>query len=338
MPDKQFTLPVLDYPIKPIDNFKLAAARKTPVWFPNAATDFQSLYPSDVLENFKVFPWGDEEETVYFDEWGCQWKYVPSAYGAMLDPNGKPVVDDVLKWKEQAKFPEFKFKDCDFMEKEYDPNKVLHMDIFQGATERLVGLLGGYTEAMLALAEEPEACSDFINAFIDWKIALVDKLFEKYPINFVTYHDDYGTQRDTFFSEKMMEDLVLEPTRRLIKHVKSKGAIFELHTCGKVERFVKYFLDLDIDFLWIQPSANDMPKMKKEIGDKIGFLDFNERVFNPAPTPEEVVESVHYTLETFGKSGGAYIHMFIIDPESTWNYVFELFNYSREFYDKERGE
>ena len=338
MPDKPLTVPQIDYPIKPIENFKLAVARDSPVWVPNAALDFQSFFPSDWLEGFKVFPWGSENQDVYFDEFGCQWKYVPSAYGAMLDPAGKPVVDDVTKWEKQVKFPEFKFIENDFMEKSYNPDKVLHLDIFQGATERLVGLLGGYTEAMLALAEEPEACGDFLNAFADWEIAQIDKLYERYPINLLTYHDDFGTERDTFFSERMMEELVLEPTRRIVQHAKNKGAAFEFHSCGNIGRFMKYMIELNVDLLWIQPRANDMPKMKREYGDKIGFFSFYDRNLIPNPTKEQIKEIVRETMETLGKGGGVYAHTFATDPQAAWDYCFELYCYSREYYDKERGE
>ena len=336
-PDKPSIFPLPDYPITPVENFKLSAARKTPVWLPNQAVDFQCCFVPDFLEGFRVTPWGENDDIVYLDEYGCQWKYVVSAGGAMLDPKGKAVVDDITKWEKQVKFPGFVFNDSDFLEKTYDPDRVLHLDIWQGATERLVALLGGYTEAMLALAEEPEACADFINAFTEWEIALADKLFEKYPINLITYHDDWGTERDTFFSERMMEELVLEPTRRIVEHIKNKGAVFELHCCGCVGRFMKYMIDLDIDLLCLQSRANDLPGMKKEVGEKIGFFIVSDMILEPEFTSDDIRTLVRNTVETYGKGGGVYTVTLGPTPEANWEFSSEMYAYSREYYDKDAG-
>ena len=337
-PGKTLQYPKPDYPVKPIENFKLAAARKTPYWLPNSTLDFQAKYSADFLTGLTTPPWGAKEPVVYKDEFGCQWKYVVSAGGGMLDPDGKNVIDDITKWEKQVKFPALELKDSDFMETAYNPDKVLHVNIFQGLTERLVALMGGYTEAMLALAEEPEACADFFNAFADWEIALIDKLYARYPINMLTYHDDWGTERDTFFSERMMEELVLEPTRRIVRHAKSKGAAFEFHCCGCIGRFLKYMIEVGIDFLQIQGRANDVPAMKRDFGDKIGFCVFNEKLLRPDVTPEEAIAAARRTVDTFGRSGGAYAGTLTSKPEAAWAFIFELYAYSREAYDKERGK
>jgi hypothetical protein len=48
----------------------------------------------------------------------------------------------------------------DYLKTEYDPTGRV-LNIFLGCTERLVSLMGGYTESMTALALEPEAVADF---------------------------------------------------------------------------------------------------------------------------------------------------------------------------------
>jgi hypothetical protein len=37
-------VPKIDYPIAPVENFKLAAAHKTPYWLPNDMLDFQTMF------------------------------------------------------------------------------------------------------------------------------------------------------------------------------------------------------------------------------------------------------------------------------------------------------
>lgn len=47
---------------------------------------------------------------------------------------------------------------------------------------------------------------------------------------------------------------------------------------------------------------------------------------------------IHNTVELYGKGGGAYMNVMEPDPQLLWHIVTELYAYSREFYDKERGE
>jgi hypothetical protein len=59
--------------------------------------------------------------------------------------------------------------------------------------------MGGYTDAMLAMAVEPEAVKAYFDRYADFMIELTDILCALYPADMITYHDDWGTERDTFF-------------------------------------------------------------------------------------------------------------------------------------------
>jgi uroporphyrinogen-III decarboxylase len=124
---------------------------------------------------------------------------------------------------------------------------------------------------MLALAVEPDAVRALLDRFADFEIELFDLLYALYPFNMVTYHDDWGTERDTFFSEKMMEEIVFAPTKRIIDNIRSKGVFFELHSCGNIKSVLPYMVELKADFLQIQRRAVNIPELKQMYGDKIGF-------------------------------------------------------------------
>jgi hypothetical protein len=154
----------------------------------------------------------------------------------------------------------------------------------------------------------------------------------------VTLHDDWGTERDTFFSEKMLMELVYEPTKKLIDHVKSKGVAFELHTCGNVTRFIPYTIDLGVDILQLQRRAVDLPALKEKYGDKIGFCAPLEGMTPGVDySSDEVVSMVRKTVDLYAPGGGCYTSAFFREPEKTWLGISELYAYSREFYDKEQG-
>ena len=346
----QVTAPAFDTPISARENFRNAALRSDPKWVPVSYTDIQTLLINEMADEkpatgskpgvqlgprFTAMP---QFDYIFLDAFGNSWSWVKQAGGAMLTP-GTKVLEDICDWEKVIKFPSFgdwNFRETagQFMKNRYDPDKVMHININQGLTEMLVAFLGGYEEGMTALAIEPEACRDFFERFAAFMIEFYDYLAALYPVDFVTYHDDWGTERDTFFSEKMMEELVYEPTKRIVDHIKGEGKIFELHTCGKIERFMPYMCDLGIDLLQIQRRANDMPALKREYGGRIGFCTTIEGMITGVRyTDDEVVEMVRKTVDLYGKGGGLYPWLFESNPERVWLIASELYCYSKEYYE-----
>ena len=345
----ELMLPKPDYPISRLENFRRVAARNNPLWVPNTISDVQTLITRGPL-------FGEQSGVVkmselpdggrYIDWYGVDWTWVASAGGPMVTP-GTQLLDDITKWETDIKFPDLKSFDWteqakNFMENTYNPDKVMNVNIGAGCTERLVAVLGGYSESMLAMAMEPEAVIDFCNYFADFTIRFLDVIFGFFPVNMVTMHDDWGTERDTFFSSAMMEEMILEPTNRIVQHVKNKGSLFELHSCGNITRFIPYMIDMNIDFMQIQRRAVDIPAAKAKYGDRIGFDTGIEGIVHGEPVPpprDEFIQKIRNTVDLYGKGGGFITNIFPFEnPKDTWDAYFELYCYSREFYDRERGE
>ncbi|MDR3209727.1 MAG: hypothetical protein LBT36_03780, partial [Oscillospiraceae bacterium] len=51
---------------------------------------------------------------------------------------------------------------------------------------------------------------------------------------------------------------------------------------------------------------------------------------------EPYLAALRETVDVFGRRGGAYVSTSTATPEETWDAVFELYGYSREFYENER--
>ncbi|MDR2665712.1 MAG: hypothetical protein LBC21_05480 [Oscillospiraceae bacterium] len=350
---EKFKLPKFERPISAVENLKRAARHDRPRWMPLSVTDIQSVAPNDcilptektagltVAADFTRFA---KEDWTFRDWFLTDWTFVVSAGGPMLTP-GAQVLDDVTKWESVVEFPNLDDWDFDtyasnYMKNVYDPQKALNIDIGLGCTERFVSLMGGYTDAMMAFATEPGACRAFFERFIDHEIEQFDRLLEYYPITMLTYHDDWGNEKDTFFSPKMLEDMLAEPTKRFIRHVKSRDIVFEFHSCGNITRFIPYFIDFGVDFLQIQRRVVDYPAVKEQYGGKIGFcggiegLDFS----SAPPEKDEIIKLVRNTADVLGAGGGYYGGPFFADPEALWTAACEWYAYSREMYDRERGE
>ncbi|MBR5114458.1 MAG: hypothetical protein IK101_04090 [Oscillospiraceae bacterium] len=330
-------VPKLDYPISPKENFRRAAARNDPLWVPNSTTDMTNVMVS-VLTGAGEADFTSKQRHDFRDFFDVEWTYVPEAGGPMLKP-GTQYLDDITNWETGVKFPKLEEFDIAgrteaWKKAKYDPDKITHVNIGLGCTERLVSLLGGYTEAMCAMALEPEAVRDYLDAFADFECRFVDALLEHLDIDFITYHDDWGTERDTFFSPQMMEDLVFEPTKKIFGHIKSKGIVVEHHCCGNIKRFAPYMCQTGADFMQLQARANDIPALKREYGDRLGF---NTMIMPAAREKDAINEAIHENVDTYAKGGGWYTSVTIRDNELMWDAVEELFYYSREFYDAEQG-
>lgn len=154
------------------------------------------------------------ERCVWSDLYGCEWEWIPSAGGSMLKPNIKPILDDINEWEEKIVWPDLSEErikaSCeDYMSKPYyHPEKMNYYDLGQGCTERLVAVLGGYAQAMIALAEDPDACREFMCQLSRFHCEMLDKTAKYFPTDLIMYHDDWGTERDTFFGgdEKILWD------------------------------------------------------------------------------------------------------------------------------------
>ncbi|MDR3310423.1 MAG: hypothetical protein LBS90_03625 [Oscillospiraceae bacterium] len=341
-------VPDFDKPVSPVENFYRAARRDKPLWLPNAVTDFQTLMTQDVVytkpgdvqlhANFKD-PRNKTENYEFYEWFGGSWTWVVSAGGAMLTP-GCTVCSDIAEWETQITFPklagwDFESRAADFMRDEYDPNRVMHFDIGRGVTERLVSVTGGYTDGMLALAAEPDAVRAFFERYTDFLIELFDRIHSLYNLNLLTLHDDWGTERDTFFSERMMEDLVFAPTKRFIDYVHSKNCVFELHSCGNVGRFLPHMIDMGADLLQLQARANDIHALKAKYGDRIGFNVSPEIPAGAADGERE--RAVREFVGHYGRHGGAYASVFSFDERENFENIAELYFRSLEYY-RQNGE
>ena len=341
-------VPRFDTPITARENFRRAVGRNNPCWMPNPLTDAQPIMANDVMGHMvdgkqihSDMSSRSDGDYNFRDWFNTEWTWVQSAGGAMLRP-GTQCLSDILNWEKEIVWPDltvwgFEEKAAWYMREVYNPDKAHTYNMGRGLTERLVSLLGGYTETMIALAVEPEAVRSFFERLADFIIDMFDVISSLYPLDMVTMHDDWGTEKDTFFSEKMMEELVFEPTKRIVDHVKSRDIYFELHSCGNVTRFLPYMVDLGIDVVQLQRRAVDLPAMKAKYGNKIGYCTggLEGLEFGVPVSVEEFCEAVRRTVDIYGPGGGSYASVSSPSKDILHAGLTELYCYSRELYDAE---
>jgi hypothetical protein len=304
------------------------------MWVPTSINDFNYTMGHE-LTGLSDLRFNFTERCDWTDLFGCVWEWIPAAGGSMLKPDHTPVLNDITEWEKKIVWPdlnEARIKTCceTYMNQPfYHRDKMNYYDFGQGCTERLVAILGGYAEAMMALVEEPGACREFMCQLSRFHCEMLDKVAKYFPTDMIMYHDDWGTERDTFFGEKMMDEIVYEPSEIFFKHVKKQGIVMLFHTCGCVKRFLPYIITLGTDFLQLQQRANDIILYKEKYGDKLGF-----DIILSGATNEEITKNVCKWVETFGKEGGMFSTIFGGDEKMLWDIMEELYCYNREYYEK----
>ena len=294
---KPYPLPERDYPISPRENLMLAFDHKKPMWMPSFYESAQHIKTKLYHEKCQVMD-GDG-----YDWFGTFYKYIPAQGGTTPMPG---LFDEIYDWEEKMVFPDFDDKEkfdweADAANFTRDESKALFMRFSNGCWERLHAC-EGFEQALIDLISEPELTKEYFDRMVDYKIDMFNHFRNVYPLDFLMYADDYGTQNGPFFSTELFEEVMLDGLKRLVAAVQAKGTKFVFHCCGKIDPFIPYFIDeLHVDGLEIQ-EFNDIKGILEKYGDKV-LVELNPDsnfVYDDERTPEEFVEYGRKIVDEYG--------------------------------------
>jgi len=318
---------IYDTPVTYRENFIAHYCSKEP-WFVASNMDTVSMRSSGYQKNLSR-PFFEDS----VDCFGVPWKWVKSAGGA-ITPGGNPVFDDANEWRDKISIPDIDNWNWEEDAKApLDPEFALTFTFLNGFWfERLISLMD-FENAAMALVDpdQTDAIKDLFESMTDLGIKLVDKFCEYWPrIDGFQLHDDWGSQKNPFFSENVARTLFLPYMKELVSHIHSKGRFVTIHSCGHVEDRIGIFIEAGIDG-WQLQNMNDIKKLYDEVGDKI--------VLEAWPDPFDIndekasIEAARGFVDRFCKSGKTVLlgNGF---PEAMKSKVFleELYSYSRKHF------
>ncbi|MDY2628148.1 MAG: uroporphyrinogen decarboxylase family protein [Lachnospiraceae bacterium] len=266
-----------------------------PEWIPNANTAALTIQAWNTVRDR---PAGDA-----YDWYGVHWK------DFVVVP-GEQLMNDITEWEEKVHFPDLEAIDwekgaeidCQGIDRK---KQALWIRLPVGLFERMHALMN-FEEALMSFLLEPEETERFLDALTDFRIRCLDKLITYYQPDIISMHDDYGTQKDLFMSPEIWRKFFKKNITRISDYVKSRGVIFSLHSCGKVDRLIGDFVDCGIDS-WdsVQPCC-DIPAIYEEYGTKLSFSPFVgiQSVSGDFGTPETARQEMRWTIDTMAKHGG----------------------------------
>ena len=271
--------PIYSFPVSPKEAF-IAAFKRKPIWQIMGMGVESKLFAPRLLPDNVARAFVAEEKPFDinsgggFDMFSIDWEYVPSAGGSIVRP-GKPLMEDANEWREKVVFPDIDSWDWEGAAKEnndtYLESDVYNVCWFQtGWFERIITFLD-FEGALMALFDEDQkdATTELLTSITDLYIKIFDKFLTYFPkLDGFVIHDDWGSQKETFFSPAVALEMIVPHMRRVTDFIHSKGKLCELHSCGQILKQVPNMIEAGWD-AWAGQHMNDTHKIYELYGDKI---------------------------------------------------------------------
>ncbi|NLM52915.1 MAG: methyltransferase [Firmicutes bacterium] len=295
--------PLYDFPVTRREAY-IATMEKKPIWqITNIETRFYTprANPDNVARAF-VFedtPMPPLEGPVK-DMFGIEWVYVPVAGGSMVKP-GNPFLRDANEWEEKLVWPDIDSWDWETSVKNITMNKDVFniVWIMNGWFERLISFMD-FENAVVALIDEEQkdAVKALFDKLSDLYIKIIDKHLEYWPeIDCFCFHDDWGAQKDTFFSPNVTMEMIVPYMKKVTDHLHARGLYADLHSCGMIEKQVPSIIAAGWDS-WNPQPMNDTQKLYELYGDKI-VLGVMPDPISPDASEEEQRAAARAYVEKF---------------------------------------
>jgi hypothetical protein len=272
------TVPIYNFPVPRREAFIAAIRDRKPIWQLTGIEHkhfMPRLYPDNVARALvsEVKPFDNLTQGGGKDIFGIQWDYVPVAMGSMERP-GPRLLEDANDWEDKIVWPDIDSWDWAGSAEENKPffetDQAVGTWFQNGWFERLISFMGFEGAAMALIDEDQqEAALALFDRLADCYISIIDRFLEYFPgIDFFYMHDDWGSQRETFFSPDVVKEMIVPSMRKVTDHIHSLGRIAELHSCGQIMKQVPNMIAAGWD-TWSGQSMNDSVALYEQYGDKI---------------------------------------------------------------------
>lgn len=169
--------------------------------------------------------------------------------------------------------------------------------------------LRGMTNALTDFYTDPESVHRLFRALTDFYIKVLERGKKECHLDGIFTSDDIGTQTGPFFSPEIFKGFFMPYYKELIDKAHSLGMHFWLHTCGNIELFLPYFIEMGLDVIHpIQKYAMEEKRIAEKFGKDICiWAGFDVQRIIPFGTPDEVRAEVRFMIDTYYRSEGRLI-------------------------------
>lgn len=339
--------------ITPKENWLRLAKGEVPDYVPRFTMGFPDAYgetafrivgPS-LYEEIRLSPPPPEGRT---DLWGVKIVSNEEAMNGSIPEPGNFILDDITKWDKKLKLPKppenvdwEALAKADLAALEgFDPNWSAAMGMVGNMPFQTLMSFMGFTEGLLALAEEPEACEECLSYMADVYEPIVKATVEHYNIDMLYLLDDTAAKYAPFISLDMYRRLLKPVYERLTKPATERGIMVQMHNCGRCELFCEDMYSFGVRILDPAQAQNDLAGIKERFDSKFalaGCYEFPLAQKFPDVTEEEVRQSVRGCFDALAPGGGFAFAggFFSPDPKAADVNAWisdEAYTYGNEFY------
>lgn len=284
----------------PRENMKLLLEHKTPKYLPIGG-DSYPITPDIICER-------SYENKTGPDWFGCKWTF-EKGIGATIVKPGDESLDTIVGWRDKVKFPDLDALDWEEcakgIEKYYDDNRMSDWWLQVGLFERLHSLLG-MTGALEALMEDEDEVAEFFEALTEHKIKIIKYLTKYFRAEMICYHDDWGFNKDGFIPTDIFERIIAPNLKKIVQAAHDGGAYFNMHSDGRIERYIPYMIDAGVDMWNPAQTVNDVAAIKREYGDRLILNGAMDELWTDSPNADEekLREYVREKVRVLSPGGG----------------------------------
>ena len=268
--------------------------------------------PSDVCDCWEM----DRARRGWFfdhaaeDDWGCGWAASPTQKNM-----GQVVYHPLEDWSKLDSYRPPSPRDPFYFERIEDAisqagDRYVVVACHFNLIERL-HMLHGFAQTLADFHLEPSKIEQVLDMILEFKLGLFDELARRYGdrVHGLFLTDDWGTQQGTFTSGRMFEDFFLKRYRTMVGAVHGHGWHFMLHSCGRVNAFVPYFVELGIDVLNLQqPRLYGIEEIGRQFAGKVCFLTTADiQATMPSGDLEKIRAEVRELVEHWATPRGGFI-------------------------------
>jgi hypothetical protein len=286
------------------ENFMRLANRQMPEYVPVYSLMW-------AFNNPAVFREGRSPNGTGVDYLGVEWAF-SEIVGASLPAPGKFILDDITKWRDVIKLPDFASSvDWSIMAKEakdnWNPDNP-----FGGGTAPSVGFFEsvmsfmGFDEGLMACYEEPEEVKALLEYLCDWSVDLAKLYVQHYKPDFGFMADDIAHEHNPFVSVEMFDELFAPVWSRYYNVFLEAGLPVGNHNCGYFEPLVPSLVKMGCSFWDPVQSSNDISGIKEKFGTKIAMCTGYDMRFTPDDATEEQIRSDFRDYLNKNAPGGAF--------------------------------
>jgi uroporphyrinogen-III decarboxylase len=238
---------------------------------------------------------------------------VADAGGAKLPEPGNFILEDVRKWRDVIKAPDFSGVDWKAgLDKALEMRGIdravtaVSYDLEAGYFQTLVSFMG-FEGALCAMYEEPDEVKALLQYISDFYYAINKECIEYLRPDMASIFDDTAHWGNLFFSADMYREFFKPHYARHAKLATDMGLKIDIHNCGRCESLIEDWFDFGVACWNPAQTCNDLVGVKEKYGGRLvicGGWDALEDLLLPDVTEAAVKQSVRSTIEKLAPGGG----------------------------------